>query len=278
MKLLVTGARGQLGRALERAVAREGHAFVGGDLPELDVTDRGAVLGWVARERPDAVLNCAAFTAVDAAESREAEALAVNGTAVGYLAEAADAARAVLVQVSTDYVFDGEADRAYREDNPVNPLSAYGRTKLAGELEAVRAGRHLIVRTAWLFGEGNNFVEAILRQVAAGRDELRVVEDQVGCPTYAEDLASALLVLVARNVRGILHAVNAGATSWYGLACEIVRQRSAPVRVTPVSTADMPRPARRPRRAVLDASRMQGLLGAALPPWQDALARYLRGR
>jgi dTDP-4-dehydrorhamnose reductase len=278
MKLLVTGAKGQLGRALERAAAREGHAFVGCDLPELDITDRGAVLEWVASERPQAVINCAAFTAVDAAESQEAAALAVNGTAVGHLAEAADAVGAVLVQVSTDYVFDGEASLAYREDDPVNPISAYGRTKLAGEMEAARARRHLIARTAWLYGEGNNFVEAILRQVAAGRGELRVVNDQEGCPTYAEDLAAALLSLLDRGATGLYHVVNSGTATWFDFAREIVRLQAAGVRVVPVSTQEAPRPARRPRRAGLDTSRLQGLLGAALPPWQDALARYLRGR
>jgi dTDP-4-dehydrorhamnose reductase len=276
MKLLVTGARGQLGRALERAAAGAGHQFVGADLPELDITDRGAVLAWVAGARPDAVINCAAFTAVDAAETREAEALAVNGVAVGHLAESADAASAVLVQISTDYVFDGEAERAYREDDPVNPLSAYGRTKLAGERAAARARRHLIARTAWLFGEGANFVEAILGQIAAGRGELRVVDDQVGCPTYAEDLAAALLALLDCGAHGTLHAANAGATSWYGFAREIVRLSGAHVSVVPVGSAEAPRPARRPRRAVLDTARLAAALGAPLAPWEDALARYLR--
>ena len=182
------------------------------------------------------MINCAAFTAVDAAESREAEALAVNGAAVGHLAEAADAAGAVLVQVSTDYVFDGEAERAYREDDPVNPLSAYGRTKLAGERAAALAHRHLIARTAWLFGEGANFVEAILAQIAVGREELRVVDDQVGCPTCAEDLAAALLALLDRGARGTLHVTNAGATSWCGFAQEIVCLSGAPVSVVPVGT------------------------------------------
>ena len=276
MKVLVTGARGQLGRALERAAASADCEFVGADLPELDITNRGAVLEWVASERPDALINGAAFTAVDAAETREREALAVNGAADGYLAEAADAAGAVLVQVSTDYVFDGDADRAYREDDPVNPLSAYGRTKLAGEREAALAHRHLIARTAWLFGEGANFVEAILAQIAAGRDELRVVDDQVGCPTWAEDLAAALLALLDRGARRTLHVANAGATSWYGFAQEIVRLSGAPVSVVPVGTAEVPRPARRPRRAVLDTARLAATLGAPLPPWEDALARYLR--
>jgi dTDP-4-dehydrorhamnose reductase len=275
MKVLVTGARGQLGRALERAAAREGRLFVGADLPELDITDRGAVLEWVASERPDALINGAAFTAVDAAETREEEALAVNGAAVGHLAEAADAAGAVLVQVSTDYVFDGEAERAYREDDPVNPLSAYGRTKLAGERAAELARNHLVARTAWLFGEGANFVESILAQIAAGRGELRVVDDQVGCPTYAEDLATGLLALLDRGARGTLHVTNAGATSWFGFAQEIVGLSGATMNVVPVATADVPRPARRPRRAVLDTSRLAATLGTVLPPWQDALSRYL---
>jgi len=276
MKVLVTGARGQLGRALERAAALTGHQWTGGDLPELDITDRAAVLELIAGTRPDAVINCAAFTAVDIAESREAEALAANGAAVGHLAEAADAVGAVLVQLSTDYVFDGEADRAYREDDPVNPLSAYGRTKLEGERAAARARRHLIARTAWLYGEGANFVEAILAQVAAGRDELRVVDDQTGCPTYAEDLAVALLALLERGARGTLHVTNAGATTWFGFAQEIVRQQGVAIRVVPAATAEMPRPARRPRRSVLDGARLAETLGAPLPPWQDALGRYLR--
>jgi dTDP-4-dehydrorhamnose reductase len=276
VKVLVTGARGQLGRALERAAALTGYEWTGVDLPELDITDRAAVLELIAGRRPDAVINCAAFTAVDVAESREAEALAVNGAAVGHLAEAADAVGAVLVQLSTDYVFDGEADRAYREDDPVNPLSAYGRTKLEGERAAARARRHLIARTAWLYGEGANFVEAILAQVAAGRDELRVVDDQTGCPTYAEDLAVALLALLERGARGTLHVTNAGATSWFGFAQEIVRLQGVAIRVVPAATAEMPRPARRPRRSVLDGARLAETLGAPLPPWQDALGRYLR--
>jgi dTDP-4-dehydrorhamnose reductase len=273
--LAVTGARGQLGRALARAAARTGHECAGADLPELDVTVRDAVLAWVARERPDVIVNAAAFTAVDAAEERESEALAVNGTAVGHLAEAADAAGALLVQVSTDYVFDGECERPYREDDPVNPLSAYGRTKLAGERAAACARRYLIARTAWLFGEGSNFVGAILRQLAAGREELRVVADQQGCPTYAEDLAGALLALAAGGARGTVHVVNDGSASWYELAREIVHLRGAAARVVPVETAEYPRPARRPRRGVLDAARLRALAGAPLPPWQDALARYL---
>jgi dTDP-4-dehydrorhamnose reductase len=276
MKLLVTGSRGQLGRALMRLAPGREYEVVGVDLPELDITDRRAVATLVARARPDAIVNCAAYTAVDAAESHEDEALAVNSTAVGHLAAAANESDAALVQVSTDYVFDGESARAYHEDDATNPRSAYGRTKLAGELEAARARRHLIARTAWLFGEGNNFVEAIRRQLAAGKRELRVVDDQTGCPTYAADLADALLRLLARGAGGCLHVVNSGATTWCGFAREIAARLDPRVAVVPITTAEMPRPARRPRRSVLGTARLEALLGAPLPHWQDALARYLR--
>jgi dTDP-4-dehydrorhamnose reductase len=275
VRLLVTGARGQLGRALERAAAVAGYELVGVDLPETDVTDRGAVLELVSRVRPDAIVNCAAFTAVDAAEEREAEALAVNGTAVEHLAAAADAAGALLVQVSTDYVFDGESARPYREDDATRPRTAYGRTKLAGEVAARSARRHLVVRTAWLFGEGHNFVEAIRRQVVAGKSELRVVDDQTGCPTYAEDLAVALVRLAGLGATGTVHAVNSGTATWYDFAREIVARLGAGVVVSPVPTAEVPRPAPRPRSSVLDTGRLVELLGVPLPPWQDALARYL---
>ena len=275
MRLFVTGSRGQLGRALERAAAARGDAFAGADLPELDITDATAVERAVAVARPDAIVNCAAFTAVDAAEAEEDAALAVNGTAVAHLARAADAAEAVLVQLSTDYVFDGTGGTPYREGDPVNPLSAYGRTKLAGERAAAAARSRLVVRTAWLFGEGANFVGAIRRQLDAGVEELRVVSDQVGCPTYAEDLAGAILGLLDAGALGTVHAVNAGSTTWFEFAREIVRRLGSSARVLPISTAEARRPAPRPMHSVLDTSRLVAILGRPLPPWQDALARYL---
>ena len=275
MRLFVTGSRGQLGRALERAAAGRGDAFAGVDLPELDITDATAVERAVAAARPDAIVNCAAFTAVDAAEAEEDAALAVNGTAVAHLARAADAAEAVLVQLSTDYVFDGTGGTPYREGDPVNPLSAYGRTKLAGERAAAAARSRLVVRTAWLFGEGANFVGAIRRQLDAGVEELRVVSDQVGCPTYAEDLAGAILGLLDAGALGTVHAVNAGSTTWFEFAREIVRRLGSGARVLPISTAEARRPAPRPMHSVLDTSRLVAILGRSLPPWQDALARYL---
>jgi dTDP-4-dehydrorhamnose reductase len=278
MRLFVTGSRGQLGRALERAAAERGDVFVGHDLPEFDITDADAVRAAVREVKPDAVINCAAFTSVDAAEAEEPKALAVNGTAVAHLAAAADEAGAVLVQISTDYVFDGTAERAYREDDPVNPRSAYGRTKLAGEVAARRARRHLVVRTAWLFGEGSNFVEAIRRQVEGGAASLRVVADQRGCPTYAGDLADALLRLLEKGATGTVHAVNGGEATWLEFAEEIVRRLGSPAKVLPITTGEAARPAPRPARAVLDTSRLRALLGGGMRPWPDALGQYLRDR
>lgn len=275
MRVLVTGSRGQLGRALAGAAAARGDEAVGVDLPEVDVTDETAVGALLRDVRPDWVVNAAAFTAVDEAERREAEAAAVNATAVEYLVAAADAVGAGLVHVSTDYVFDGLGKRPYREDDPVGPCSAYGRTKLAGERAAARGSRVLIARTAWLYGDGANFVAAIRRQIDAGASTLRVVADQRGCPTYAVDLAGALLDLVDAGARGLVHAVNAGSATWHELACEIVRLLGAPVKVVAVTTAEMPRPAPRPGYSVLDTARLTALLGRPLPPWQDALARHL---
>jgi dTDP-4-dehydrorhamnose reductase len=276
MRLLVTGSRGQLGRALERLAPRSGHEFAGVDLPELDITDAAAVRRAVDSASPDAIVNCAAYTAVDAAESDEARALAVNGTAVAALAEAADRHGALLLQVSTDYVFDGSARAPIREDEPTNPQSAYGRTKLAGEEAAARARRHLIVRTAWLYGEGASFVVAIRRQLDGGNRTLRVVADQTGCPTYAGDLASGLLRLLDVSAEGVVHAVNFGSTTWYGFAREIVRLLGSDAEVVPITTAEMPRPARRPAYSVLDTSHLATLIGGPLPSWEDALERHLR--
>ena len=276
MRLLVTGSRGQLGRALQQAAPAHGHEFLGYDLPELDITDPSAVQAAVDAVRPDVVINCAAFTEVDAAEKQEAAALAVNGTAVTNVARAAEFAGALLLQLSTDYVFDGKLDRPYREGDAPKPVSVYGRTKLAGERATELARRHLIVRTAWLFGEGANFVAAIRRQLDAGTKTLRVVNDQRGCPTYTVDLADALLRLLASGTMGVVHAVNAGSATWFEFAQEIVRRLGSDVEVVPISTAEAARQAPRPVVSVLDTSELQRILGSDLPPWQDALARYLR--
>lgn len=276
--LLITGVYGQLGRALETLARQRGLSVSGHDLDTLDICDRSAVAALVARLEPRTLVNCAAFTAVDACEADEAAATAVNGTAVGHLAAACNAAGAQLVQLSTDYVFAGDGQQPYTEADTVAPASAYGRSKLEGERLACAADRNLIVRTAWLYGHGGaNFVEAIRRQFDGGASSLRVVADQVGCPTYCDDLAGSILDLVDAEAGGIVHAVNSGSTSWHGFAVEIARLLGAEVEVHAVTTADYPRPARRPAYSVLDTSRLAGMIGRHLPPWQNALARYLEG-
>nr|BFE85719.1 dTDP-4-dehydrorhamnose reductase [Planobispora longispora] len=214
--------------------------------------DPRAVAEAVRLHKPDAVVNCAAWTAVDDAEAHEAEALAVNGHAVRALAEACAEADARLVQISTDYVFDGASSRPYREDDPTGPVGAYGRSKLAGERAALEHG-HIVVRTAWLYGaRGANFVRTMIR-LEAERETVSVVDDQHGQPTWAADLAAELVRLVHADVPGgIYHATNSGRTTWYGFAREIFTLLGAdPERVRPVTTAAFPRPARRPAYSVL---------------------------
>jgi dTDP-4-dehydrorhamnose reductase len=273
MRLLVTGAGGQLGADLLR-VSR-GHDVVGVTRTELDVTDPAAVEKAVLDVRPDAVLNAAAYTAVDPAESDEATAAAVNADAPAHLARACALHGAGLVHVSTDYVFAGDATAPYEVDAPVGPTSAYGRTKLAGE-RAVRQllpDRSWVVRTAWVYGaSGGNFVKTMSR-LEASRDTLEVVDDQRGSPTWSRDLAAGLLALVeAGPAPGTYHCTNAGETTWFGLARAVFAELGAdPERVRPTTTAAFPRPAPRPAYSVLSPA---AWLAAGLPaprPWRDAL-------
>jgi dTDP-4-dehydrorhamnose reductase len=275
-KILITGVHGQLGRALARICADRGLDFEGRDIDSLDIGDRAAVGEWIASSKPTDVINCAARTAVDDCETDEQSALRVNGTAVGHLAAACDKVGARLVQVSTDYVFAGDGDRPYREDDPTAPISAYGRTKLRGEELALCADQHLVIRTAWLYGHGGrNFVEAIRSQIDGGANTIRVVADQFGSPTFCDDLAETILDLMAVDANGVVHAVNAGKTSWHGFAVAIARLLGKDVEVLRVPSTEFPRPAPRPAYSVLDISRLSGLLGRSMPPWEDALARYL---
>ena len=275
--LLVIGSEGQLGRALVAAAAARGVAVVGHDVDTLDITDPQAVRHRVAEVGPRWVVNCAAHTAVDRCEEEETLATAVNDTAVGHLAAACEGSGAALLHVSTDYVFPGDGRRPYREEDPVAPLGVYGRTKLGGERRARMVEHHLVVRTAWLYGVGgSNFVEAIRRQIEAGRETLQVVDDQWGCPTFCGDLAGAMLDLMAAGAEGTFHAVNHGATTWCGFAREIVRLLGAATEVEPVTTEAYSRPAPRPAYSVLDTARLATALGRHLPPWQNGLARYLR--
>jgi dTDP-4-dehydrorhamnose reductase len=274
--LLITGSHGQLGRSLLGLAADRGLATVGHDVDTLDITDADAVSALVGEVRPQAVVNCAAYTAVDGCEEEESLARRINRDGVAILAAACNGVDATLVHVSTDYVFPGDGLRPYREDDPTGPVSAYGRTKLEGEQAARTARRHLIARTAWLYGHGGaNFVEAIRRQIDSSAEVLRVVADQQGCPTYSDDLATALLDLVACDARGVVHTVNTGVTTWHGFATEIARLLGAEIEIEAVTTEAFARPAPRPAYSVLDTSRLEALTGRAMPPWEDGLRRYL---
>ena len=273
MRFLVTAAGGQLGADLVRVSGD--HEVVALTRAELDVTDPAAVEKAVVDVRPDLVLNAAAYTAVDAAETDEATAARVNAEAPANLARVCALHDAGLVHVSTDYVFDGTADRPYEVDAPTGPTSAYGRTKLAGE-QAVRAllpERSWVVRTAWVYGEsGGNFVRTMVK-LAGIKDTLDVVDDQRGSPTWSRDLAAGLLALAsARPAPGIYHCTNAGETTWYGLARAVFAEIGAdPDRVRPTTTDRFPRPAPRPAYSVLSGAAWSGAGLPAPRPWRDAL-------
>lgn len=277
MTFLVTGAGGQLGRALLRVA---GARAVGLTHGELKIEDRGAVREAVARHRPGFVLHCAAWTAVDDCERDPERAMRVNGEGTAHLVEACADAGAGLIYVSTDFVFDGRVQEPYREDAPTAPLSWYGRSKLAGEEAVLGAGRadFYVVRTSWVFGPGGrNFPAAILARAREG-GELAVVTDQVGSPTYTLDLAEALLDLAGSGApAGIYHAANEGHCSWHEFAVEVLaRAGLAATPVREIRSGDLDRPAARPAWSVLDCSRLAAVRGKRLPEWRDAVSRYLR--
>ena len=288
---LVTGARGQLGTdLLEVLAARPDDDVTGLGRAELDLTDeaavRAAVRDWLAGVRADraVLVNAAAYTAVDAAETDEATAGVVNGLAPGWLAQELarrPAGRARLVHVSTDYVFDGSATEPYPVDAPIAPKSAYGRTKAAGEAAVAAAGGDAsVVRTAWVYGRtGANFVRTMLR-LEAQHETLTVVDDQVGSPTWSADLAAGLVELGAREgaVPPLLHCTNEGQVSWCGFARAVFEEVGAdPERVRPITTAEFPRPAPRPAYSVLDGSAWTAAGLPPMRPWREALTEALRG-
>jgi dTDP-4-dehydrorhamnose reductase len=275
MRLLVTGAAGMLGTDLVAAAA--GHDVIALARADLDVTDPAAVAAAVDGARPDVVVNCAAWTDVDGAEADEAAATAVNGAGAGHVAQAAARAGAHVVHVSTDYVFDGAANEPYTEGAVAHPLSAYGRSKLAGELAVAQAApdAHAIVRSSWLFGvHGRNFVDTMLR-LAQERAEVTVVDDQVGCPTYTGHLATALLSVADRRLRGVLHVAGRGACSWWELARATFTRAGVNCTVRPGSTAELGRPAPRPAFSVLGSTRVDA---PVLPSWREGLDEHLAAR
>jgi dTDP-4-dehydrorhamnose reductase len=280
MRLLVTGAGGMLGQDVVRAAEADGDEVIALARGDLDVTDERAVAAALSDEHVDAVINCAAWTDVDGAESDPDGADAVNAQGAENVANAAAHVGARLVHVSTDYVFDGDrsADEpAYVESDVPGPRSVYGASKLAGE-EAVTAadGSHAIVRASWLFGVGGRNFVATMLTLGADRDEVTVVDDQIGCPTATAHLAPALLALARdADAQGIFHVAGSGRCSWRDLAAETFRQAGIACRVLPCTTAEMPRPAPRPPYRALASARDDAPL---LPPWQEGLTTYLAQR
>jgi len=275
-----------LGRAVVAEARHRGFAALGLSSGQADVTDRDRLLYWVDAFRPQTLVNCAAFTRVDDCEEREEHAFAVNGRAVDHVVTAAETAEARLLHVSTDYVFGGDVGgdpgsnpEPYREDAPTDPHSVYGRSKLDGETRALAYERATVVRTSWLFGPGGpNFVTTILRLIAEGKNPLRVVSDQTGCPTYTPFLARALWDLAAlelSEVAGVVHYRNREPVTWHGFAREIARLRDRSVEVLPVTTEEFPRPAPRPTYSVLDVSRFEEAVGREVEPWGWGLVEYL---
>jgi dTDP-4-dehydrorhamnose reductase len=275
VKVLVTGADGMLGYDLVTAATEMRHQVVGLSHDDLDVTDPARVERVITRERPGAVINCAAWTDVDGAEENEREASVVNAQGAGFVADAANKVDAKVLYPSTDYVFDG-TNGPYGESDDPAPINAYGRTKLAGErATSLVNGRSFIVRTSWLFGpHGGNFVETMLR-LGEGGGPVVVVHDQVGCPTYTGHLAVALLRLIDGASYGIHHMAGEGSCSWYAFAMEIFRQAEVVTRVMASTSDMMERPAKRPANSVLVTRRSGPIL---LPPWQRGLSDYLSRR
>jgi dTDP-4-dehydrorhamnose reductase len=275
MRILVTGAAGMLGQDLCDAAAAAGHDVCAFARAELDLTDGVAVGAAIARTGPEVVVNCAAWTDVDGAEAAQDAATAVNGAGAGKLARAAAAAGAWTIHVSSDYVFDGSKTSPYIESDPTGPASAYGRSKLAGELAVAESAprAHTVVRSSWLFGVGGKCFPKTILRLAADREQLTVVDDQVGCPTFTGHLAVALIELARERVPGIVHVAGAGECSWHGFAREIVSTAGLECEVLPGKTEDLDRPAPRPAYSVLATER--GPAVPLLPHWREGLRAFM---
>ncbi len=277
-KIVLTGAHGMLAADVIKTFSGPFNMVCLGK-DDLDITDRARCLDVVIRQAPFAVVNCAAFTKVDLCEKERELAMAVNAEGAGNLAHACRESGALFVQVSTDYVFDGRGEVPYKETDAASPLNVYGLSKLCGERGVAESGAdYIIVRTSWLYGEhGPNFVSTVLN-LYEGDKELRIVDDQIGAPTYTVDLAGGMLSLVQSGARGIFHVTNQGACSWYDFARAILELSGRDNgRVVPVSSNEFKRPAMRPAYSVLDNSRFHAKTGAYLRHWRDALRCFLKG-
>ena len=279
MNILVTGVNGQLGNEMQ-VLARENlqHTYFFTDVQELDICDEQAVYAYVSEHKIDIIVNCAAYTAVDKAEDNVELCDKLNNIAPGYLARAAQANGAAMIQVSTDYVFDGTAHIPYTEEEPTCPASVYGSTKLAGEQNVMdHCEKAMVIRTAWLYSiYGNNFVKTMIR-LGQERDSLGVIFDQIGTPTYANDLAQAIFAAINKGVvRGIYHFSDEGVCSWYDFTIAIHRLAGiASCKVKPLHTADYPAKAPRPHYSVLDKTKIKDTFGIEIPHWEESLKRCI---
>ncbi len=281
MKILVTGANGQLGSEIRNTCVRHPNlSFLFTDVDELDITDFNAVESFFEREKPDFLINCAAYTAVDVAETDDELAELINTKVPAYLGRITKKNECRIIHISTDYVFDGSGCLPYTENDLVNPESIYGKTKLNGEISLLKENSSaIIIRTSWLYSSfGNNFVKTMIR-LGLERDELKVVSDQVGTPTYAADLAEVLVDVISKTTMGekdwkpgIYHYSNEGVCSWYDFAKAIHEMYGVECNVYPISTEEYPTPAKRPSYSVLNKSKIKKFLGVDIPYWRDSLS------
>ena len=276
MKVLVTGVKGQLGFDVVNELLKRGHEAIGVDIEDMDITDEESVNRVIKAAAPDAVIHCAAYTAVDAAEDNVDICRKVNATGTGYIAKVCKDLDIKMMYISTDYVFNGQGTRPWEPDDVREPLNIYGQTKYEGELLVEETlDKFFTVRIAWVFGvNGKNFIKTMLN-LGKTRDKLTVVADQIGSPTYTYDLARLLVDMIETDKYGRYHATNEGLCSWYDFACEIFKQAGMNVSVEPVGSDQFPVKAKRPMNSRMNKDKLTENGFVPLPSWQDALARYL---
>ena len=279
MRVLVTGAAGMLARDLVPSLQKRGHKASAPPESDLDITDIAAIRRWASNSSPEVIINCAAYTKVDQAEREEPVATVINGLAVQNLCLVCQEADIPLVHFSTDYVFDGNKAGPYTIYDHPNPVNAYGRTKLLGEKYVLwLLKRFYLVRTSWLFGlHGANFIEAMLN-LAKKQQQVSVVDDQRGCPTWTQHLSEAVVALIESGRYGVYHATNSGPTTWHEYAREIFRLAGTGTQVLPITSDQFPTAATRPKNSVLDPFPLAEVIGRQMPTWQDALRQYLEQR
>jgi len=276
MRILVTGVKGQLGHDVMNELSRRGHEGIGVDIEEIDITDPEAVEKGIREANVEAVIHCAAYTAVDAAEDNIELCRRVNAGGTENIARVCHDLDLRMMYISTDYVFDGEGERPWEPDDPRHPLNVYGQTKCEGELAVEKyLEKYFIIRIAWVFGvNGKNFIKTMLK-LGETHDSLTVVNDQIGSPTYTYDLARLMADMIETDKYGRYHATNEGLCTWYEFACEIFRQAGMNVKVAPVTSDQYPAKAKRPHNSRMNKDKLDEAGFKRLPPWQDALSRYL---